>query len=132
MSDMRTYTRRNAPLWASLVTDTLKDGDLHKARGLFQSAASSVGLDRAVYAVAAAVEPDPGQITVGEAPMVFGNPLRIGFAWRCGECLQTFRRGGRDPKSGVNYQTLRGALNAAHKHSRDDHTGAVTVKETTR
>lgn len=113
MTDVRTYTRASVPPWAAIVTHTIRVGDLHKARALFRSAASTAGPDHAIYAVAAAVEPDPNDITAGEGPLVFGNPLRDGFAWRCGACLHRFRRGGPDPKSGVNYKTLRGASNAA-------------------
>ncbi|MFF5261405.1 hypothetical protein ACFY4C_20880 [Actinomadura viridis] len=132
MIDIRTYTRGNAPLWATIITDTIRAGDLLKARGLWMSAAAKVGADHAVYAVAAVVEPGPGRIIVGEAPMVFGNPLREGFAWRCGECLHAFRRGGPDPHAGVNYKTLRGAVGAARKHTSEEHAGAVPVKVVTR
>lgn len=85
-----------------------------------------------VMALAGAVEPGPGTITVGEGAALYANPLREGFAWRCGECLHIFRNGGRDPKSGVNYKTLRGASNAARRHSVEDHAGAVPVTEVTR
>lgn len=132
MIDIRTYTRSNAPLWAEIVADTIRTGDLEKARGLWMDAAATVGADHAVYAVAAPVEPDPGQITVGEAPLVFGNPLRQGFAWRCGECLDAFRNGGPDPHAGVNYKTLRGATGAARKHATEGHPKRIAVEEVTR
>lgn len=132
MTDISTYTSRNVPPWATVITDTIKAGDLNKARALWLSAAAKAGTDHAIYAVAAAVEPDPGQILVGEAPLVFGNPLRQGFAWRCGECLALFRRGGPDPHSGVNYKTFRGADTAAQKHSVEDHPTNVRVDKAPR
>jgi len=132
MTDIRTYTRQTAPPWAKGITDTILAGNLGRAREMWMRAAGKVGADRAIYAVAAVAEPDPGLITVGEAPLVFGNPLRQGFAWRCGECLHIFRRGGPDPHAGVNYKTLRGASNAAHKHATEHHQGRVRVEELTR
>lgn len=132
MIDIRTYTRDNAPLWAEIVVRTIRDGDLAKARGLWKDAAAKVGADHAIYAVAAPVEPEPGQITVGEAPLVFGNPLRQGYAWRCGECLHNFRHGGPDPHARVNYKTLRGAFGAARKHAREGHRKVLPVREVTR
>lgn len=132
MIDIRTYTRANAPLWATIVADTIRAGDVPKARALWMDAAARVGADHAIYAVAAVVEPDPGWIVVGDAPLVFGNPLRHGFAWRCGECLAAFRRGGPDPHAGVNYKTLRGATSAARKHAAEGHAERVPVEEVTR
>lgn len=132
MTDIRTYTRQTAPPWARDITDTIRAGYLGRAREMWMRAAGKVGADRAVYAVAAVVEPAAGQIRVGEAPLVFGNPLRQGYAWRCGECLATFRRGGPDPHAGVNYKTLRGATNAARRHAADGHAGRVPVEEVTR
>jgi hypothetical protein len=82
-----------------------------------------------IMELADAVEPGPGTITLGEGALLYANPARQGYAWRCGECLHVFRRGDPDPKSGVNYKTLRGASNAAHKHSDEDHAGRVPVKE---
>lgn len=130
--DIRTYTRDNAPLWAEIVVRTIKDGNLTKARDLWRDAAAKVGADRAIYAVAAPVEPAPGRITVGEVPLVFGNPLRQGYAWRCGECLHDFRNGGPNPHAGVNYKTLRGAVGAARKHAREGHRKTLPVVEVTR
>ncbi|HEX5541985.1 MAG TPA: hypothetical protein VFX60_10575 [Micromonospora sp.] len=132
MTDIRTYTRATAPQWAEIVVHTIRDGDLAKARGLWMDAAAEVGADHAIYAVAAVVEPGPGRIVVGEVPLVYGNPLRQGYAWRCGECLDAFRRGGPDPHAGVNYRTLRGAFGAARKHAADGHTKPVPVGEVTR
>ena len=132
MTDISTYTRHTAPAWAKNITDTIHAGNLGKAREMWMQAARSAGTDHAIYAVAAVVEPGPGQILVGEAPRVFGNPLRPGFAWRCGECLHQFRRGGPDPHSGVNYKTLRGATNAARKHATEGHPTNVRVDEAPR
>ncbi|WP_187438183.1 hypothetical protein [Actinomadura decatromicini] len=129
MTDISTYTRSTAPPWAETVVHAIRADDPGKARKLWMDAAAKAGADHAIYAVA---EPGPGQITVGEAPLVFGNPLRHGFAWRCGECLDTFRRGGPDPHAGVNYTTLHAASNAARKHSAEGHTGSVPVHEVTR
>lgn len=131
MTDIRTYTRATAPPWAGDVVAAIRDGDLPKARTLWIQAAAIRGADHAIYAVAALAEPGPAQITVGEAPLVYGNPLRTGFAWRCGECLDAFRRGGPDPHAGVNYKTLRGARNAARKHATEDHTSPISVEEVT-
>ncbi len=132
MTDIRTYTRATAPPWARGVVDAIRDGDLPKARTLWMQAAAKVGADHATYAVAALVEPTPGQITVGEAPLVYGNPLRTGFAWRCGVCLYASRNGGPDPHAGVNYKTLRGAFGAARKHAAQGHPARVPVEEVTR
>lgn len=132
MTDIRTYTRATAPPWAEIVVRTIRAGDLAKARGLWMDAAAMVGADHAIYAVAAVVEPGPGRIVVGEAPLVYGNPLRQGYAWRCGECLDAFRRGGPDPHAGVNYRTLRGATAAARKHAAQGHSSRVRVEEATR
>lgn len=133
MTDVRTYTAHSTlPPWAHAITDTIRRGDLDKARSLFRAAAGDTSIEDTVYAVAAVVEPGPGRIIVGEAPLVFGNPLREGFAWRCGECLAVFRRGGPDPHAGVNYKTLRGAANAAHKHATGGHTRKIPVREVTR
>lgn len=131
MTDIRTYTRATAPPWAEIVVRTIRAGDLAKARGLWMDAAAMVGADHAIYAVAAVVEPGPGRIVVGEAPLVYGNPLRQGYAWRCGECLDAFRRGGPDPHAGVNYKTLRGATGAARKHAVEGHPKPVPVEEVT-
>lgn len=132
MTDVRTYTASSTlPPWAHAITDAIRRGDLDKARSIFRAAASDTTLEDAVYAAAAAVEPAPDEITVGEAPLVFGNPLRDGHAWRCGACLETFRRGGRSAVGGVNYKTLRGAINAACKHADEDHAGKVPVTEVT-
>lgn len=132
MTDIRTYTRSNVPLWATIVARTIQAGDLNKARGLFCSAATQVGEERAIYAAAAAAEPSPGVITVGEGALLFTNPFREGFAWRCGECLAVFRRGGADPHAGANYETLRGATGAARKHASEGHAKQVPVEEVTR
>lgn len=132
MTDIRTYTRQTAPPWARDITDAIYAGYLGRAREMWMHAAGQVGADRAIYAVAAPVEPGPGQITVGEAPLVFGHPLRQGYAWRCGECLHNFRHGGPDPHAGVNYKTLRGAAGAARKHASEGHRQAPRVVEVTR
>lgn len=132
MTDIRTYTRTTAPPWAEIVVHTIRAGDLTKARSLWMDAAAKVGADHAIYAVAAVAEPAPGRIVVGEVPLVFGNPLRQGYAWRCGECLNAFRRGGPDPHAGVNYKTLRGAAGAARKHAAEGHPERVSVVEVTR
>ena len=132
MTDVRTYTASSTlPPWARAITDAIRAGDLNKARTLFRAAAGDTTLEDAVYASAATVEPAPDEITVGEAPIVFGNPLRDGYAWRCGTCLEAFRRGGRSAVGGVNYKTLRGATNAARKHTNEDHAGSVSVREIT-
>ena len=132
MTDVRTYTASSTlPPWARPTADAIRGGDLNKARRLFRAAAGDTSIEDAIYAVAAAVEPHPDEITVGEAPLVFGNPLRDGYAWRCGTCLDAFRRGGRSAVGGVNYTTIRGALNAARKHTNDDHAGSVPVTEIT-
>lgn len=132
MTDVRTYTASSAlPPWARAITDAIRASNLDKARSMFRAAAGDTSIEDAVFAVAAAVEPAPDEITVGEAPIVFGNPLRDGYAWRCGACLDAFRRGGRSAVSGVNYKTLRGATNAASRHTDEDHAGAVPVQEIT-
>jgi hypothetical protein len=133
MTDVRTYTASGTlPTWATAITDAIRARNLNKARSIFRAAARKNTLEDAVYAAAATVEPAPDEITVGEAPLVFGNPLRDGYAWRCGTCLHAFRRGGRSAVAGVNYTTPRGALNAARKHANEDHAGAVPVREVTR
>jgi hypothetical protein len=133
MTDVRTYTAATTlPPWASAITDTIKAGDLNEARRLFRAAAAEAGLDHVIYAVAAACEPGPDEITLGEGPLVFANPFREGFAWRCGRCLRAFRTGGPDPKAGVNYKTLRGSAKGANQHSAEDHAGSVPVNEMTR
>lgn len=132
MISIHTYTRATAPPWARGVVDAIRDGDLPKARTLWMQAAAIRGADHAVYAVAALVEPHPAQITVGEAPLVYGNPLRTGFAWRCGVCLHQSRNGGPDPHAGVNYKTLRGAFGAARKHAAQSHSYPIPVEEVTR
>lgn len=133
MTDVRTYTASSTlPPWATAITAAIRAGNLGKARGLFRTAAGDISIEDAVYAVAATVEPARDEITVGEAPLVFGNPLRDGHAWRCGTCLETFRRGGRSAVGGVNYKTLRGAISAARKHTDEDHAGTVPVTEVTR
>jgi hypothetical protein len=133
MIDVRTYTADSTlPPWTTGIVDAIRSGDLQEARRAFIAAAAKGRADDVVYAVAAAVEPSPDEITVGEAPLVFGNPLRDGHAWRCGACLETFRRGGRSAVGGVNYKTLRGAISAARKHESEDHTGTVSVTEVTR
>lgn len=132
MTDVRTYTASSTlPHWARPITDAIRVGDLSKARSLFRTAASDTSIEDAVYAAAASVEPAPDEITVGEAPIVFGGPLRDGYAWRCGTCLDTFRRGGRSAVGGVNYKTLRGATTAARKHVGEEHSGSVSVREIT-
>lgn len=131
MKDVRTYTRASAPQWAYKITAAIRAGDLDNARRLFRAAAAHTTVEDAIYATAATVEPRPNEITVGEAPMVFGNPLRGGYAWRCGHCLHTYRSGGRSAVGGVNLQTLRGALTSARKHAADDHADKVTVTEVT-
>jgi hypothetical protein len=132
MADVRTYTADSTlPPWTGDIITAIRSGDLQAARRVFIAAAAEGSPDDVVYAVAAGVEPGPNVITVGEAPLVFGNPLRDGYAWRCGPCLYEFRRGGRLAVSGVNYKTLRGASNAARKHNREDHAGKVPVTEVT-
>lgn len=131
MKDVRTYTRASAPQWAYKITAAIRAGDLNNARRLFRDAAAHTTVEDAIYATAATVEPAPGEITVGEAPMVFGNPLRDGYAWRCGNCLHAYRSGGRSAVGGVNLKTFRGALNSARKHSDDGHAGALPVREVT-
>lgn len=133
MTDVRTYTADSTlPPWTASIMDPIRAGDLQQARRAFIAAAAKGRADDVVYAVAAAVEPGPDEITVGEAPIVFGNPLRDGYAWRCGACLHAFRRGGRSAVAGVNYRTPRGATNAARKHTDEDHAGTVPVTEVTR
>lgn len=120
------------------VTSILRDLNIPGGRGsalhnlrMFDLAHGDLTGDL-ITALADATEPEPGTITVGEGADLYGNPARQGYAWRCGECLAGYRRGGPYPKSGVNYETQQGAVNAAHRHARDDHAGAIPVKETTR
>jgi hypothetical protein len=114
------------------IIDAIRFGDLDNARALFHRERITRTMSDLVMGLAEIPEPEPGVITLGEGPMVFGNPFREGFAWRCGHCLHACRNGGPDPKSGVNYKTLRGAFNAARKHSTEDHDGSVPVEEVTR
>ncbi|MUN41446.1 hypothetical protein [Actinomadura litoris] len=127
--DIRAYTPATAPPWAAEIVTAIRGGDLAKGSRLFREAASTSGIERAVYAVAAVVEPGAGQLTVGPGPLVYGNPLRTGYCWRCGTCLATFRRGGPAPTAGVNYKTAQSARGAAVKHDREAHGGRSTVHE---
>lgn len=117
---------------AAIIVATIHAGRLEQARGLVRSALDA-GADpeTLLLELGAAVEPEPDAITLGAGPLVSGNPTRDGWAWRCGPCLHAFRNGGRLPAAGVNYKTQRGASNAAHKHSDEDHDGSVPVKEIT-
>lgn len=134
----RVVTPTSAPDIAPYVTSILRDlnipggraSALHNLR-MFDLAHGDLTGDL-ISELADATEPEPGTITVGEGADLYGNPARQGYAWRCGECLAVYRRGGRYPKSGVNYKTLQGASSAAHKHARDDHASTVPVKEVTR
>ncbi|WP_242892534.1 hypothetical protein [Actinomadura litoris] len=127
--DIRAYTPATAPPWATEIVAAIRAGDLATGRELFRAAVSTAGLERAVYAVAAVVEPGAGQLTVGPGPLVYGNPLRDGYAWRCGTCLHAFRHGGPVPTSGPNYKSAQGARRGAVKHGREDHGDRLTVHE---
>lgn len=128
MSDIHTYTASSRPAWTSQIVGAIRAGDLDTARSLFTEAAAATSLDDAVYAMAATVEPHPSQITVGPMPILFGNPFRTGYGWRCGACLHTAHTGGPDPASGVNYKTMRGADSAARRHSSEEHAGKLSVE----
>jgi hypothetical protein len=123
---------------APYVTSILRDMNIPGGRGSALHTFRIFTMDHRdhvhdlLMALANAVEPGPGVITVGAGTDLYANPARQGYAWRCGECLVVFRRGGRDPKSGVNYPTLQAADRAARKHSHDDHAGRVPVTEVTR
>ncbi|GAA3957482.1 hypothetical protein GCM10023085_44980 [Actinomadura viridis] len=114
------------------ILEAINIGDLPRARALFIRAAAQGDIERLVMALSDLVEPKPSEITLGEGHLVFGNPLRDGWAWRCGHCLHAYRTGGRPPAAGVNYKTQRAAATAARKHSTEEHAGAVPVKVVTR
>jgi hypothetical protein len=126
-----TATRDSAHVCTKIVEAIYADR-METAQAMFRVVASAYPVRDLVMKLAEMVDPEPGVITVGEGPLVFGNPLREGFAWRCGECLAIFRRGGPDPHAGVNYKTLRGASGAARKHAAEGHTKPVPVEEVTR
>lgn len=114
------------------IVEAIHADRVEVAQAMFRVVTSAYPVRDLVMELAEMVEPEPGVITVGEGPLVFGNPLREGFAWRCGECLAIFRRGGPDPAAGVNYKTLRGAMSAARKHGDEGHAEPVPVEEVTR
>lgn len=114
------------------IVEAIHADRVETAQAMFRVVTSAYPVRDLVMELAELVEPEPGVITVGEGPLVFGNPLREGFAWRCGECLAIFRRGGPDPAAGVNYKTLRGAMNAARKHGDEGHAKPVPVEEVIR
>ncbi|MGP4027272.1 hypothetical protein [Actinomadura sp. 3N407] len=74
--------------------------------------------DDLIIALGAASIPEPGTIVVGPAQLLFNNPLREGWVWRCGA---------HHPCAGVNYSNSAAAHRAAGLHA--DETPGLRVRE---
>lgn len=98
-----------------LVTDAIHgpDTDLQIAAALITEygQAHPDRFDDLIIALGEATVPETGTIVVGPAQLVFSNPLRDGWAWRCGT---------HHPCAGVNYSTGSAAHEAARRHAEDN------------
>lgn len=107
---------------AARILDAIRAGHLEVARGLFEAAVDLDDEDSArvlVRQLADLVPVPPGTLLLGPSPLVWGNPFRPGWSWRCGPC---------EPCT-WNQGTERGARRAARKHITGAHPAGLPIHE---
>lgn len=103
-----------APVASKLIRQikqAIDDGDLTTAATRFQAASRLLDPLTLVMGLAETVPIPDDTIIWGTTPVVFANPLRQGWAWRCPSC----------PTAGVNYRKPHNAKTGATRHRDEDH-----------
>jgi len=103
-----------------IVIDAIARGDIDTAQHAFKIAAHKTSIGETTRAVSEASPPPAGTIIVGPAMLVWANPFREDYGWRCGSC----------PWTAGLYKTRRGAEKSAAKHA-GEHPG-IKVRWLTR
>lgn len=102
------------------IITALARGDIDGAQRAFTIAANKTSPGQVARAVCEATPPPPGVIVVGAASIVWANPFRDDYGWRCGDC----------PRYENTHQSRGSAERAAGKH-RQKHLG-IKVRWITR
>jgi hypothetical protein len=102
------------------IIKAIARGDIDTAQEAFRTAAHKTSVGQAARAVCEATPPPAGTIIVGPALLVWANPFRDDYGWRCGNCRWT----------ASTYKTRRNAEKSANKHA-GEHPG-IKVRWITR
>jgi hypothetical protein len=102
------------------VISQIARGDIDTAQEAFRSAANKTSVGDIARAVCQATPPPAGTIVVGPALLVWANPFRNDYGWRCGSCRWT----------ASTYKTRRNAEKSANTHA-EEHPG-IKVRWITR
>ena len=102
------------------VIDAIARGDIDTAQRAFKIAADKTSAGDIARAASEASPPPAGTIIVGPAMLVWANPFREDYGWRCGSC----------PWTAGLYKTRRNAEKSADKHA-GEHPG-IKVRWITR
>lgn len=102
------------------IVRAIQRGAVEAAQVAFQAA---VGNDcdaayRLITQLGKAVRLPHSAILCGPGRLVWGNPFRTDYAWRCGPC----------PWTGSNYRSSLAAEKAAQRHWAEDHGGPVRIQ----
>lgn len=102
------------------VIAAIARGDIDGAQRAFKIAADKTSVGDIARAVCQATPPPAGTIIVGPALLVWANPYRTDYGWRCSACRWTASL----------YKTRRNAEKYADKHA-EEHPG-IRVRWITR
>lgn len=105
---------------AKAIIAAIARGDINTAQRAFKIAADKTSVGHIARAVCEATPPPAGTIVVGPALLVWANPYREDYGWRCGSCRWT---------AGL-YKTRRNAEKSAARHA-EEHPG-IRVRWITR
>jgi hypothetical protein len=105
---------------AQTVIAAIARGDIDTAQRAFKIAADKTSIGDIARAVSEASPPPAGTIILGPAMLVWANPFREDYGWRCGSC----------PWTAGLYKTRRNAEKSAATHA-GEHPG-IKVRWITR
>lgn len=74
---------------AKAVIAAIARGDIEAAQRAFKIAADKASVGEIARAVSEAAPPPAGTIIAGPAMLVWANPFREDYGWRCGSCPWT-------------------------------------------
>jgi hypothetical protein len=105
---------------AKTVISAIARGDIDTAQRAFKIAADKSSVGEVARAVCEATPPPASTIIVGPALLVWANPYREDYGWRCGSCRWT----------ASTYKTRKNAEKSAATHA-EQHPG-IKVRWITR
>jgi hypothetical protein len=106
------------------ILDAIRAGQVNLARDMFAAAvdmSDDVAASALIRQLADRVPIPAGTVLLGPSPLVWGNPFRGGWAWRCGPC---------DPDTWSD-DTERRARRALARHIAEHHPGGLPIHEAT-